>query len=60
MARRRTGGAAMRAVLERMGSWRQRRRARALLWQLNERELEDIGISRADVWAEARKPFWRA
>ena len=50
----------MRAVLERMGSWRQRRRARALLWQLNERELEDIGISRADVWAEARKPFWRA
>jgi uncharacterized protein YjiS (DUF1127 family) len=60
MAGRLAGGAAARAVLERMSSWRQRRRTRAMLWQLNERELKDIGISRADVWAEARKPFWRA
>jgi hypothetical protein len=45
MAGRLAGGAAARAVLERMSSWRQRRRTRAMLWQLNERELKDIGIT---------------
>ncbi|MEK0083027.1 DUF1127 domain-containing protein [Benzoatithermus flavus] len=60
MTRRSTRGASVRAMLERVACWQQRRRTRRLLWQLDERELQDIGLSRADVWAETRKPFWRA
>lgn len=60
MTGRRAGGAPVRAMLERVACWQQRRRTRRLLWQLDERELADIGLSRADVWAEARKPFWQA
>ena len=33
----------------------QRRRLRAL----SDMGLRDIGVSRADAWAEYRKPFWR-
>ena len=33
----------------------QRRR----LMELSDLGLRDIGISRADAWAEYRKPFWR-
>lgn len=33
----------------------QRRR----LMELSDRGLRDIGVSRADAWAEYRKPFWR-
>jgi len=35
--------------------WRERR----LLWELDERMLHDIGISRSQAIAEAQKPFWR-
>jgi uncharacterized protein YjiS (DUF1127 family) len=35
--------------------WRQRR----LLEELDDRSLRDIGISRSEALAEARKPFWR-
>ena len=41
-----------RALIER---WRQRR----LLEQLDERMLRDIGISRSEALAEARKPWWQ-
>lgn len=33
----------------------QRRR----LMELSDLGLRDIGVSRADAWAEYRKPFWR-
>lgn len=35
--------------------WRERR----ILEALDERMLHDIGISRSQALAEARKPFWR-
>ena len=44
--------ARFRAVIVR---WRQRR----ALEMLDERMLHDIGISRSQALAEARKPFWR-
>jgi uncharacterized protein YjiS (DUF1127 family) len=36
-----------------------RSRQRSPLDRLSDRMLKDIGISRADVDFEARKPFWR-
>jgi len=33
---------------------------RRALAQLNDWELRDIGVSRGDVTAELRKPWWRA
>jgi uncharacterized protein YjiS (DUF1127 family) len=35
-----------------------RRRSRLALLSLNDAELKDIGISRADAHGEARRPFW--
>jgi uncharacterized protein YjiS (DUF1127 family) len=37
----------------------QRRNQRLALHDLDDRLLADIGVSRADALAEARKPFWR-
>lgn len=39
--------------------WRRRARSRAELAALDDRTLRDIGLTRADVWAEIDKPFWR-
>ncbi len=39
--------------------WRRRARNRAELAMLDERMLRDIGVTRADVWFEASKPFWK-
>ncbi len=44
------------AILE---TWRRRIREREQLARLSERELHDIGLSRAAVHAEIGKPFWR-
>lgn len=38
--------------------WRDRWRQRQMLGALSERMLSDIGLSRADVEIECRKPFW--
>ncbi|MBK8971014.1 MAG: DUF1127 domain-containing protein [Hahellaceae bacterium] len=38
---------------------RQRYRTRQQLAQLDDRALQDIGLSRADACQEAEKPFWR-
>ncbi|HEX7970193.1 MAG TPA: DUF1127 domain-containing protein [Stellaceae bacterium] len=40
--------------------WRRRIQERDQLARLGERELHDIGLSRTAVYAEIRKPFWRA
>lgn len=40
--------------------WAGRHRERRLLLAMDPRMRHDIGISDADVWREARKPFWRA
>lgn len=40
--------------------WRERWRQRQALRSLNDHMLQDIGLSRADVEGECRKPFWSA
>jgi len=49
--------ARLRATLR---QWRRRIEERDELARLDERSLHDIGLSRASVYAELRKPFWRA
>ena len=39
--------------------WLDRSRQRRQLAQLSDHMLRDIGLTRADAWAEADKPFWR-
>jgi uncharacterized protein YjiS (DUF1127 family) len=39
--------------------WRERARQRRQLELLNDHMLRDIGLTRADVFAEASKPFWK-
>jgi uncharacterized protein YjiS (DUF1127 family) len=39
--------------------WLQRARERRQLDELGEHLLKDVGVSRADVEREVRKPFWR-
>ena len=46
-------------VLETLATWQQRARERAQLASMDERSLSDMGINRADVWRECRKPFWQ-
>ena len=41
-------------------SWQERDRQRRALAQLDARMLNDIGLSRAEVDLELRKPFWHA
>ena len=40
--------------------WHERARQRWHLQFLSDHMLRDIGLTRADVLAEASKPFWRA
>jgi uncharacterized protein YjiS (DUF1127 family) len=39
--------------------WWRRSRSRETLAQLSDRELRDVGLTRADVVRECGKPFWR-
>lgn len=47
-------------LLQTLLTWQERSHQRHALGQLNGRDLRDLGLSRADVVFEARKPFWRA
>lgn len=49
-----------RGLLTMVATWMERRRQRQALGELNDRLLKDLGLSRADVEGEARKPFWQA
>jgi len=40
-------------------TWRIRARSRDELAQLNDQDLKDIGLSRADAYRESSKPFWQ-
>lgn len=48
------------SLLQRLLDWQQRAFQRHALWRLSDYDLKDIGLSRADVEAEATKPFWRS
>ena len=39
--------------------WLQRSQERRMLADVDDRMLRDVGIDRADLQAEAAKPFWR-
>ena len=39
--------------------WLDRARQRRQLRELSDAMLRDIGLTRADAWAESAKPFWR-
>lgn len=43
-----------------LDAWIERHRQRRALLALDNHMLKDIGLGQADVWQEARKPFWRA
>jgi len=53
------GGKPFAAAGKTIRTWMKRRAERAELARLDDRELRDIGVSRATVYAEIRKPFWR-
>jgi uncharacterized protein YjiS (DUF1127 family) len=46
-------------VAELLLTWHERSRQRHQLQCLSDHMLRDIGLSRADVLAEATKPFWQ-
>ena len=46
--------------IDRLLVWVERAGQRHRLAELNDHMLRDIGLSRADVLAEATKPFWRS
>ena len=46
-------------LFESLAKWQQRARSRRDLMALDDHLLKDIGLSRADAWQEADKPFWR-
>ena len=46
-------------VLSLIGSWLARHRQRQALTQLDDRMLEDVGITRHQAEREVEKPFWR-
>lgn len=41
-------------------TWRRRSRSRAELAEMEQRHLNDLGLSRSHALVEASKPFWRA
>jgi uncharacterized protein YjiS (DUF1127 family) len=41
-------------------TWQDRARERRELGRLTDRDLNDIGLSRAEITREAAKPFWHA
>ena len=50
---------ALSRIFAALQQWRRRSRDRAELARFDERMLSDIGITRAEVWREINKPFWR-
>lgn len=46
-------------VVDILLKWQERAFERRALRELDSRLLKDIGVSRADVEKEARKPFWQ-
>jgi uncharacterized protein YjiS (DUF1127 family) len=61
LARRRLGDLALwlRVGTDLLLTWHARARQRRQLLSLSDHMLRDLGLTRADVMAEASKPFWR-
>lgn len=52
--------AATPSLMETLNTWYVRWQERRELASLDQRALDDIGLSRGDVLTEISKPFWRA
>ena len=52
--------ASLHQLLATVAVWRRRIREREQLARFSERDLHDIGMSRATLYSELRKPFWQA
>ena len=50
----------LRRLPETLRCWHQRQRQRRALAELDDRLLQDIGLTRVDANREIRKPFWKA
>jgi uncharacterized protein YjiS (DUF1127 family) len=46
-------------LVAQIGEWRRRIRSRDELLTLDDRDLQDIGLTHLDARREASKPFWR-
>lgn len=55
-----SAGALMRSLYDTLRGWQRRYEGRRRLAELDDRLLRDVGLTRAQVIAEAAKPFWRA
>jgi uncharacterized protein YjiS (DUF1127 family) len=53
-------GVRLAALADALLAWQERGRQRRDLIALNDHQLHDIGISRADAEREWNKPFWRS
>ncbi len=51
--------AGLRRARKAVAMWQLRRFERRQLLTMDDHLLKDIGLSRADAWREAHKPFWR-
>lgn len=49
---------APRVALARLAAWQRQAEERHNLLQLNDHQLQDIGLSRGEVEDMARRPFW--
>jgi uncharacterized protein YjiS (DUF1127 family) len=47
-------------AVEELFTWQRRLADRRALESMDERMLRDIGVSRAEVYAETSKPFWKS
>lgn len=50
--------AGIEAAISWFGEKLEQRRSRRALEEMSDSQLKDIGISRADAFREARRPFW--
>jgi uncharacterized protein YjiS (DUF1127 family) len=55
----RSWAGAVRRAVDLLLTWRERTQQRRDLQCLSDHMLRDIGLTRADVFAEASKPFWK-
>lgn len=46
-------------IVDLLLTWQERANQRFRLEQMNDHMLKDLGISRADVYHETAKPFWK-
>ena len=60
LAVRPRGRRSIRRAVEAVLTWHERARERRQLMELGDHMLRDIGMSRAQAFGEADKPFWRA